>query len=153
MIDSNDAIGRDDSSGNVNSYSYFCDFNSVLPQNVNKFNISFSLRSTFQNGYTIGNACVLSINFMCGTNTFSPGCRKNVPYTAVIDFIQVSGRFNYDSDITNNVSRTISRPQSSLITLTLIDLGGTTISGMPTLYRYYLEMKFTPVKEVDRISL
>jgi hypothetical protein len=143
IINSQNTINRDISSGNINSYKYNINWSSVLPKKYSNFNVGFTLKSVNTATNITVNALV-SINF--GQSNMSeqnnnPSSILGIAYPVVVQQTANSWNYFYNSTLNDNQPVTISYPVNQIITVTFTNFD---LATALTMYHYVLQLTFTP---------
>jgi hypothetical protein len=144
IINSQNATNRDNSSGNINSYKYYINWDSVLPKKYSTFNVGFTLKSINTATNITVNALV-NINFgqsNMSDQTNNPSQSLGIAYPVVVQQTAVAWNYYYNSTLNDNQPVTISYPVNQFITVSFTNFDLTTAL---TMYHYVLQLTFTPV--------
>jgi hypothetical protein len=143
IINSQNAVNRDSSSGNINSYKYFINWDSVLPKKYSTFDVGFTLKS-------VNTATNITVNALVGidfgqTNLFDQTINQSriIGITYPVPVQQTANTWNYfySSTLNDNQPVTISYPTNQMITVSFTNFDLTTPL---TMYHYVLQLTFTP---------
>ena len=95
IINSQNAVNRDSSSGNINSYKYFISWDSVLPKKYSTFDVGFTLKS-------VNTATNITVNALIGidfgqTNLFDQTINQSriIGITYPVPVQQTANTWNY----------------------------------------------------------
>ena len=144
IINSQNAINRDTSSGNINSYKYYVNWDAVLPKKYSNFNVGFTLKSVNTATNITVNALV-NINFG-QSNMFDQTNNQSqslgIAYPVPVQQTANSWNYFYNSTLNDNQPVTISYPVNQIITVTFTNFD---LATALTMYHYVLQLTFTPV--------
>lgn len=144
ILNSQNATNLDNSSGEIASYKYYINWDSVLPTRRQTYNVSFTLKSVNTNVQLTANGFI-DINFgqtniMDQSN--NPVTKIGICYPVVIQQNAAAWNYYYNSTIIDNTPVTISYPSNKLITVLFTDFNSATAF---TMYHYVLQLIFTPI--------
>lgn len=145
ILNSQNEVNRDNSSGNINSYKYYINWSVVLPKKFASFNVSYTLKSINTLASITSNAFV-SIDFG-QTNKFDQTSNQSkiLGITVPVAFYQTTTtmQYYYISTLTENFPVTISYPTNSFITVSFTNFDTVTPFVM---YHYVIQLTFTPIQ-------
>lgn len=145
LLNSQNAINRDNSSGNINSYKYYINWSAVLPKKYSTFNVSFTLKSVnVTTSLTINS--LVSVDFgQSNLYDQSNNQSKILGFAYPVAVQQASAVWNYYyiSTLAENHPVTISYPTNDIITVNFRNIDLTTAFVM---YHYVIQLTFTPIQ-------
>jgi hypothetical protein len=143
IINSQNTLNRDNSSGNINSYKYYINWDTVLPKKYSTFNVGFTLKSINTATNITVNALV-NINFG-QSNMFDQSNNQStclgIAYPVPVQQTANTWNYFYNSTLNDNQPVSISYPTNQIITVTFTNFDLTTAL---TMYNYVLQLTFTP---------
>jgi hypothetical protein len=144
LLNSQNAVNRDASSGNINSYYYYVNWDSVLPKHYSKFEVSFRLKSITQ-ATAITNNVILSVNFGHTNMNDQTGCPTSIlgVIYPVVNNLTSSNQTNFyfNANKNDNFGITISYPTTNFIHVKFTDFD----LADAVMYNYVLQLNFVPI--------
>ncbi len=144
ILNSQNAINRDNSSGTIASYKYYINWDAVLPTRNQTYNVSFTLKSVNTNNQLTANGLV-SIN-LGQTNIMDQSNNQvsflGICYPVVVQQNANAWNYYFNSTLNDNTPVTISYPSNRIITVSFTNIDLVTPFVM---YHYVLQLIFTPV--------
>jgi hypothetical protein len=132
LLNSQNSTNRDISSGNLNSYKYYVNWDSVLPKHYNKFEVSFCFKSIIQ-ATAITENVILSVDF--GHTNMNDQTANPSSYLGVIYPVINGTNYYYNANKNDNFNITISYPTNNFINVKFTDFDLTTA----VMYNYVLK--------------
>lgn len=150
LLNSANAINR--SGAGTTSYSYYVNWQSVLPSSCKKFDVSFSLKSQMvASPPVVGEVVLLSCNI--GNQTTFDQSYSQTPIVCALTPKSNAGStiyFYYESMVTDESGFMVGYPQNSNLEIKLLNVnpsasGVYSLAG--TFPHYILQLTFTEIEE------
>lgn len=133
------------SSPSIGQYTYYVNWDMMLPKEYKEFDLSFQFRSSTGVADPV-NTVLLSVNIGSGTMYNQEGSQTST-IGAIIPKSYVTGttpQYYYESNNTDDCGCIVNYPNGSYITVSIINLNGTAITNFPT--AYMLQLCFTVIE-------
>jgi hypothetical protein len=144
-----------DNSLGKNNYSYYVNWDAILPRNYQKYNVYFSFNSLMTSSVPIfsNSLVILGIDFGgFNANEANGGNNDNLGVISIGTMIG-SDKYRYTAQVSDNSPTTINYPSNSIITVGLSEINTMTTFGSPSstasgslnIGNYVLVLSFEPV--------